>query len=157
MPDRFYRDRVRGVVGGVCAGLAEYFGVRPLWLRSVFVLLTLARARAAFGYVLLWILLPERSEATRPQPVSLRRNLDLVRSEAVQLARELEGTVAGTPPTTREGAHRIASFGGLMAGMGLLYLADRLLPLGAFRLRHLEAIALVLIGAIALNRARQVS
>ena len=46
MPDRFYRDRVHGVVGGVCAGLAEYFGVRTLWVRFVFLLLTLAHVRA---------------------------------------------------------------------------------------------------------------
>lgn len=157
MPERFYRDRVRGVVGGVCAGLAEYFGVRPLWARFVFVLLTLANVNACFGYILLWILLPERSEVARPQPVSLRRNLDLVRSEARQWARELEGTLAGTASTSHEGAKRIACCGGLLAGMGLLYLADHLQLLGAFRLRHLGAIVLILTGATVLNRARRVS
>ena len=83
--------------------------------------------------------------------------MGLVRSEARQFVRELEGTMVGTAQATHEGAQRIASFGGLMAGMGLLYLADHLRLFGTLRLRHLGPIVLVLIGAIVINRAGRIS
>ncbi|MCS7036363.1 MAG: PspC domain-containing protein [Saprospiraceae bacterium] len=57
---RLYRDESDAVIGGVCSGLAAYFGLNdPLWLRLIFILLALI----SFGfwvpaYVLLWLLIP---------------------------------------------------------------------------------------------------
>ncbi len=57
---RLYRDESDAVIGGVCSGLAAYFGLNdPVWVRVVFVLLALL----SFGfwvpaYLLLWILVP---------------------------------------------------------------------------------------------------
>lgn len=40
-PASFQLDRANGMVFGVCSGLADYFNVNPLLVRSVFVLGTL--------------------------------------------------------------------------------------------------------------------
>lgn len=37
---RFYRDKVNGKILGVCAGIGDYTGVDPLWVRLGAVLLT---------------------------------------------------------------------------------------------------------------------
>ena len=36
-PKKLYRDNKRKVVGGVASGLANYFGIDPLWIRLILV------------------------------------------------------------------------------------------------------------------------
>lgn len=57
---KLYRDPKNGILGGVCAGLAEYLNVdvsiiRILFIISIFISLSIT----AFVYIVLWILLPE--------------------------------------------------------------------------------------------------
>lgn len=57
---KLYRDKERGSIAGVCAGLGHYFGVDSAWIKIAF----LATAFAGFGfgivvYLILWIALPE--------------------------------------------------------------------------------------------------
>jgi phage shock protein PspC (stress-responsive transcriptional regulator) len=65
---RLFRDEEDAVVGGVCSGLAAYFGIQdPVWMRLAFVLMVFL----SFGfwvpaYLLLWILVqPAKSAADR--------------------------------------------------------------------------------------------
>ena len=60
MEKRLTRSRSR-MVGGVAAGLAEYFAIDPVLVRLVFVLLTLAGGHGILIYLLLWLLMPERT------------------------------------------------------------------------------------------------
>lgn len=56
------------VVGGVCGGLAEYFGLDPVWFRVAFVALVLAGAGSGVVlYLIAWIAIPERT-ADDPAP-----------------------------------------------------------------------------------------
>lgn len=41
---RFYRDKINGKFMGVCAGIADYTGVDPLWVRLGFIGLVLLGA-----------------------------------------------------------------------------------------------------------------
>jgi hypothetical protein len=43
---RVYRDEDHKVIAGVCSGISEYFGLDPLWLRLLFVIVFLALAQA---------------------------------------------------------------------------------------------------------------
>lgn len=53
------RSRSGAVVGGVCAGVAGYFGVDPLLVRAVAVLLGIASmGTAVLAYLLAWVLIP---------------------------------------------------------------------------------------------------
>ncbi|WP_246147641.1 PspC domain-containing protein [Secundilactobacillus folii] len=50
------------ILTGVLGGLAEYFGIRPLWVRIVFAILTIFPGHLVFGllvYLLLTVLIPE--------------------------------------------------------------------------------------------------
>ncbi len=66
-PKKLYRDINRKVIGGVCAGVANYMNFDPLWVRVFFVLLVVlgiisAGVSAATGiiiYALLWIAMPQ--------------------------------------------------------------------------------------------------
>ena len=57
---RLYRHGHDKVVAGVCAGLAQYLGIKdPLWVRIGFVILIWVFGIPIWIYLLLWIVLPE--------------------------------------------------------------------------------------------------
>jgi phage shock protein C len=61
---RLYRDPANGMLAGVCAGIASYFGVERVVVRLAFVLaLVFFFVPAALGYVVLAIALPKRPPA----------------------------------------------------------------------------------------------
>ncbi|HET6656218.1 MAG TPA: PspC domain-containing protein [Gammaproteobacteria bacterium] len=61
LPRRFYRDTERGVILGVCAGIAEYFDW-PLWLTRVatFALGWFFVVPVVIAYIVAAFLMPER-------------------------------------------------------------------------------------------------
>jgi phage shock protein C len=59
------RSRSHRIIGGVCGGLAEYFGVDPLLVRAIFVVIAIMAGSGLLLYILLWLLVPmEAAEAT---------------------------------------------------------------------------------------------
>ena len=57
---KLYRDGEDKFLGGVSSGIAHYFGVDPLWIRILWVILVIAGFGAGIPiYILLWILIPE--------------------------------------------------------------------------------------------------
>ncbi len=67
---RLYRNPDDKILGGVCSGIAAYFGTDPLWIR-----LGLALSIVFFGtgillYILLWIIMPEAK--TRAEKLAMR-------------------------------------------------------------------------------------
>ncbi len=53
--------RQNGVIAGVCGGLGEFFGIRPLWFRVLFLLLLLpGGVPGILPYVILWIAIPRK-------------------------------------------------------------------------------------------------
>ena len=60
---RLYRDENDKVLGGVCAGLANYFGIDVVIVRIIFVVLAISFGFGLIPYIILWIALP--SSATK--------------------------------------------------------------------------------------------
>jgi phage shock protein PspC (stress-responsive transcriptional regulator) len=56
--ERFYRDENNKLIGGVCAGLANYFGIDKLVVRILFVIFTFAFAFGIVAYLILWVAIP---------------------------------------------------------------------------------------------------
>lgn len=53
--------RQNGIVAGVCGGLAEFYGVRPIWFRLLLIVLLLPGGLPGFlPYVILWIAIPKK-------------------------------------------------------------------------------------------------
>ncbi|UCG60284.1 MAG: PspC domain-containing protein [Candidatus Zixiibacteriota bacterium] len=58
---RLYRSPTDKVLGGVCGGLGEYFGVDPVFVRVVAVILLFASEGFGFlAYIIAWIIIPKR-------------------------------------------------------------------------------------------------
>lgn len=53
------RDTKNGLLTGVCAGLAKWMGVDPLWVRLAFVVLVFLYGFGLIPYLILWLLMPK--------------------------------------------------------------------------------------------------
>ncbi len=61
---KLYRDMDDKVVGGVCSGLAAYFGIPdPLWVRVAFAITFFGFGGGGLAYLILWALMPEAQTA----------------------------------------------------------------------------------------------
>ena len=60
MEKRFYLSQTDKKIGGVCGGIAEYFGVDSLLVRIAFIALVLGIGTGVLAYILLWILAPRK-------------------------------------------------------------------------------------------------
>ncbi len=58
-PKRLYRSRKSRMIAGVCGGLAEYFGIDPLIVRLI-ALVLLFGGGGFLLYVIGWIIIPQR-------------------------------------------------------------------------------------------------
>ena len=62
---RLFRNGEDEVIGGICSGIASYFGVEdPLWIRLGFVLLTISGGFSIPIYLLLWAIVPKAETAS---------------------------------------------------------------------------------------------
>jgi phage shock protein C len=55
---KLYRSRREKVIAGVCGGLAEYFGMDPVWIRLLFILFFFAGGSAFLVYIIMWLIVP---------------------------------------------------------------------------------------------------
>jgi phage shock protein C len=58
-PKRIYRSKYDRLLGGVCAGLGNYFNVDPVLIRVVWAVSFFIGGVGFFGYLLAWIIIPE--------------------------------------------------------------------------------------------------
>ena len=71
------RDTEHGLIGGVCAGVAAYFGVNTLWIRLIAIFSPfITFGTAVLIYIVMWLSIPEARTASdklrmRGEPVTL--------------------------------------------------------------------------------------
>jgi phage shock protein C len=60
MEKKLYRSQARKMLGGVCAGLGDYFDIDITLVRLIFVAISLATAIVpmAIFYLIAWIIIP---------------------------------------------------------------------------------------------------
>lgn len=62
MEKHLYRSRTDRMIGGVCGGLADYFGVDPTLVRVAAVLLAVANGVGVIAYIILLVVVPEEGD-----------------------------------------------------------------------------------------------
>ncbi len=69
---RLYRDETHKILGGVCGGIAAYFGIDPVIVRIVFIITGIG----LLAYILLWIFVPGSNMLENGVRKRLYRNPD---------------------------------------------------------------------------------
>ncbi len=114
---KLYRSRRNRVVGGVCGGLGEYFEVDPVLIRVLSIVgAFITSGLLLFGYVIAWIIIPEKVEPYVFENVSS--------SEGGE----------GTPsmPYEQTNSKGKTTLGIILIVLGAMLLADNIFPLFRF-------------------------
>jgi len=67
---RLFRDPDDHLIGGVCAGIANYFDIDVVWIRLAFALTTVFAGSGLILYLILWIVVPKA--VTRADRMSMK-------------------------------------------------------------------------------------
>jgi phage shock protein PspC (stress-responsive transcriptional regulator) len=83
---RLYRDFDTNIIGGVCAGIASYFNIDPIWVRLAFVVLAFLNGIGILLYIILWVAVPAARNTTqrlqmKGRPVTVENIQESVKSE----------------------------------------------------------------------------
>lgn len=83
MNKKLYRSVTDKMLGGVCGGIAEYFGIDPVIIRLTFVLAVIFGGSGILAYIILWIIIPQKPYIITPfnQENKSDDNLNDVESE----------------------------------------------------------------------------
>jgi phage shock protein C len=86
---RLCRLEKGSIVGGVSAGLGEYFNIDPSILRLIFVLLTIFGGSGIPIYIVLWIILPKCGKENLDRQSSVHENVQELKEKARSFAQEI--------------------------------------------------------------------
>jgi len=167
------------IIGGVCSGLAAYFGVDPLLVRIVFVILAILPPGIGIGvilYLVLWFLMEPPvgapTSAARNVGARLRTMGEELREDFRTGFRTHESATAGPPPTGSPpppGAPRPPARGGwwgpalrdrprglwagiILIALGAYLLIDNLGLLRGIRWDIVGPVVLIAVGLLVLAR-----
>ena len=93
---KLYRDKEKGMIGGVASGLGYYFGIDAVWIRIVLILLVFAGfGTGILAYIILWIVTPEAITTTEKlemtgEPVTISNIEKKVREEFENVSDKLK-------------------------------------------------------------------
>ena len=90
-----FRDVDNRILGGVCSGLAAYFGTSPAIFRVLFALLFFFGGGSVIIYIVMWIALPPALSVTqkmemRGEMINLNNIEDKVKKELENLKRKFK-------------------------------------------------------------------
>jgi len=66
MENKLYRDEQNKTIGGVCAGLSDYFNVDVSWVRVIFLVGSTMGGMGIMAYFILWIVVPAKKFEFKP-------------------------------------------------------------------------------------------
>lgn len=98
MNTRLYRSSADRMLGGVCAGLGQYLGLDPIFIRIFFVLLTIGGGAGVLIYILLWILIPEAEAGQIGSAETIRAGTESIKQRAQTLGADMRSLLAGGNP-----------------------------------------------------------
>lgn len=125
------RSKADRIIAGVCGGIADYLGIDALFVRAVFLVLTLFKGIGALLYLVLWFTIPDKGQSSMlQQTVSRFENLN---TNQVR-------------PAVPRGSNKTAGI--VLLVIGLLFLLHNVIP--AFEFDVLWPLLLILVGILLL-------
>jgi phage shock protein C len=132
MAKKLYRSRTDSMIAGICGGLAEYFDIDSSLVRVGAVLITLAGGAGIVAYVILWIVVPQKSLAS-----SMEEGEDKAVVEPETVKKEGEEKDRG-----------VLLVGMILTVLGVLLLMNNYLPFSWLSFSRLWPLLLIFIGIL---------
>lgn len=148
MNKKLYRSAKDRMIGGVAAGLGEYFDIDPTIVRVLFVVTLFLGGTGIIAYLILWIIVPEEPIKFPSSTVNEEQSKGNIPKEENQFnAKEYYSSL----DRQREKRRTIAGF--ILLGLGLIFLADNFIP--RIRIGDFWPLILVLAGIAILVNAKR--
>lgn len=131
MAKELYRDKQRASIGGVCAGLADYFNVDITLVRALFLVALFGFGTGVLLYIILWIVVPEKKVVFNEPTVDYTLN-DAGEAKPVE------------EKSSRKKNNESVIGGLVLLTLGLIFLADEFVPW--FEFHKLWPLILIAVG-----------
>lgn len=113
---KLYRDKEKGMIGGVATGLGHYFGIDAVWIKIIFLIFVFAGfGTGILAYFVLWIVTPEAITTSEKlemtgEPVTISNIEKKVREEIENLSDKFKNADYDKMGNqVKSGAERISS------------------------------------------------
>ncbi|MEN2402887.1 PspC domain-containing protein [Flavobacterium sp. MC2016-06] len=113
---KLYRDKEKGMIGGVATGLGHYFGIDAVWIKIIFLVFVFAGfGTGILAYFVLWIVTPEAVTTSEKlemtgEPVTISNIEKKVREEIESLSDKFKSADYDKMGNqVKSGAERISS------------------------------------------------
>jgi len=140
-PKKLYRSRENAMIGGVCAGLAEYFNIDASLARLAAVILIFPGGLSIWAYIVAWIVIPHKPLITDTSTVSdssIEDNVPVV----------AEGESISEP---EEGGDKSRFIVGIvLVGLGILFLLNTFNIFVWFSFFKMWPLVLIIVGLVIL-------
>lgn len=139
--ERLYRSINNKVIGGVAGGLGNFFNIDVVLVRVAFVLLAFFGGGGVLIYLIMWIVIPGRMDYSNPTP---NKNTYKTKGEDEVYEQNEKGEFVPKEPAKPSNTGLIA--GVVLIFLGLIFLADRLMPW--YNITDFWPLILVVVGAL---------
>ncbi|HKL13445.1 MAG TPA: PspC domain-containing protein [Halanaerobiales bacterium] len=146
MDKKLYRSRKDQIIGGVCGGIAEYFGIDSTLVRLAFVLFALIEGAGIIAYIIAWIIVPER-----PQGVN-KSEEEVYDVEIDKEDEEGEYKASSEEPKEEKKSkeQRKRVLGLILVALGIFFIIDNWIP--GFYWRRFWPVILIVLGVVLIYR-----
>lgn len=125
---KLYKSRQDKVIDGVCGGLGEYFGVDPVVVRIVFVILTLWGGAGIILYILGMLLIPEATSSEKKEKKMVENTEKPIAEEVSEKVKKAaEETLKETEKNLKK-ARGSQIFGVILIFLGLFFMLETFFP-----------------------------
>lgn len=108
---RLFRDPDDHLVSGVCAGIANYFNIQPIWIRLAFALSFFFAGSGLLLYIILWIVIPKpASRADRMAMKGEKLNLQGFKNNLEEELSAVKGHLNNLNKEARPLAYKLRDF-----------------------------------------------
>lgn len=149
MDKKLMRSTSDEMIGGVCAGIANYLDIDPTIVRVVFALVALANGAGVLAYIVLWVIMPPEGAE---EGVAAQETIRTGTEEITQKAHQVSESVKEAAEKHRVDAAPIAAVLLLVVGLYFLLRNFGIPWLWWLKFEVLWPIVLIGLGALLLLR-----
>lgn len=150
MSKKLYRSKKDQIIGGVCGGIAEYFGIDATLVRLAFVLFALIEGAGIIAYIIAWIIVPERPEGQSTKSEEEVYDVEL-NSEAEDEEGEYKaGEKSSSQSEKKSKEQRKRILGLILVALGIFFIVDSWIP--SFYWRRFWPVILIGLGVLLIYR-----
>jgi phage shock protein C len=158
MEKRLYRSRKDRMIWGVCGGLARYFGIDPVIVRIIFVLLAFADGIGIVAYIILAVVVRLEDSPSATTSETVRENIEEMKTTATELGRELRTTFEKEDSVKEENQVHYRGryiWGIVLVIIGAIFLLSNFHWLWWFSWSYLWPVILIAIGVVVIFSRRR--